>query len=122
MSKKQLFVIGTLMAMCVAIGVLLAADWNKIPFGFAGPNDVKLGADVPPVQPSNEVKTLNDAFVAVSKAVTPQVVSIVVTSKVTPSSQQDDEEEGGGGGFGDPFELFRQYQDRTPQRGSGWSG
>jgi serine protease Do len=118
MSKKQLFVIGTLMAICVAIGVLLAADWNKIPFGFAGPNDVKLGADNPPVQPSNEVKTLNDAFVAVSKAVTPQVVSIVVTSKVSPSSQPDDNSDGEDG-VGDPFELFRQYQDRTPQRGSG---
>jgi len=118
MSKKQLFVIGTLMAICVAIGVLLAADWNRIPLGFAGPNDVKLGADAPPVQPSNEVKTLNDAFVAVSKAVTPQVVSIVVTSKVTPTSQPEDNSDDEGG-FGDPFELFRQYKDRAPQRGSG---
>ena len=116
MSKKQLFVIGTLMAICVAIGVLLATDWNKTPFGLAGPNDIKLGADAPPVTPSNEVKTLNDAFVAVSKAVTPQVVSIVVTSKTTPSSSQ---EEGDDEGFGDPFEMFRQYRDRAPQRGSG---
>jgi serine protease Do len=116
MSKKQLIGVGTLMALCVAIGVLLATDWNGVPFGFAGPNDVKLGAAAAPVNPSNEVKNLNDAFVAVSKAVTPQVVSIVVTSRVIPSSQRDEEEEDG---FGDPFELFRQFQNHQPQRGSG---
>lgn len=116
MSKKQLFGIGTLMALCVAIGVLLATDWNKTPFGLAGPNDVKLGAAAAPVTPSSEVTNLNDAFVAVSKAVTPQVVSIVVTAKALPSSQQDEEDEDG---FGDPFELFRQFRERAPQRGSG---
>lgn len=115
MSRKQLFIVGALMALCVAIGVLLATDWNKIPSGLAGPNDVKLGAEAPPVTPSNEVKTLNDAFVAVSKAVTPQVVSIEVTSKISSSSRdQQDEEE-----FGDPFEMFRQFRSPTPQRGSG---
>ncbi len=115
MSRKQLFIVGALMALCVAIGVLLATDWNKIPSGLAGPNDVKLGAEAPPVTPSNEVKTLNDAFVAVSKAVTPQVVSIEVTSRVSSSSRDQQEEEE----FGDPFEMFRQFRSPTPQRGSG---
>ncbi|MDB5033763.1 MAG: Trypsin-like serine protease [Chlorobi bacterium] len=120
MSKKQLFIVGTLMAMCVAIGVLLATDWGKTPFGFAGPNGVKLGVDNPPVATSNEVKTLNDAFVAVSKAVTPEVVSIVVTSKASAAMNNDegddpDEE----GGSSDPFEMFKQFRDRAPQRGSG---
>ncbi len=113
MSRKQLFIVGALMALCVAIGVLLATDWNKTPSGLAGPNDVKLGAEAPPVSPSNEVKTLNDAFVAVSKAVTPQVVSIDVTSKVSSSSRMEEDE------FSDPFEMFRQFRTPTPQRGSG---
>lgn len=114
MSRKQIFSISALMALCVAIGVLIATDWNKTPSGFAGPNDVKLGASAPPVALSNEVKTLNDAFVAVSKAVTSQVVSIDVTSKATSSSRMEEEDE-----FGDPFEMFRQFRPPTPQHGSG---
>jgi len=113
MSRKQLFSIGALMALCVAIGVLLATDWNRTPAGFAGPNDVKLGADAPPVALSSEVKTLNDAFVAVSKAVTSQVVSIDVTSKASSSDRFSEDD------FNDPFEMFRQFSPPTPQRGSG---
>ncbi len=117
MSKKQLTVIGLMMAACVAVGVFLATDWSKTPFGLAGP-DVKLGAATAPVNPSNEVKSLNDAFVAVSAAVTPQVVSIVVTSKAIPASDQGEGDDMENNPFG---QFFRQYPspDQGPQRGSG---
>lgn len=113
MSKKQLFFISALMLVCVALGAILVTDFNKTPFGFAGP-DAKLGADNPPVSPTNEVKSINDAFVAVSKAVTPQVVSIVVTSKGSISDQGGDDEDDS------PFGMFDfRMPKNMPQRGSG---
>jgi len=104
-----------LMAACVAVGVILATDWNKTPFGLAGP-DVKLGAAAAPVTPSNEITAIDNAFVAVSSAVTPQVVSITSTSKVTTAS--DREEEGGD----DPMDMHRFFfgpMPDQPQQGSG---
>ena len=116
MSKKQLFIVGLLMVFSVAVGAFLVTDFNRVPFGLAGPGDVKLGADRAPITPSNEINVLNDAFVAVSKAVTPQVVSITVTSGGKPASSRSERE----GDQLDPFELFEQYQGRSePQRGSG---
>jgi len=116
MTRRQLGIVGVLMAACVAIGILLASNWNGTPFGFAGPDDVKLGAAAAPVTPSNEVSALNDAFVAVSKAVTPQVVSITVTSKASTVSNSEDDDEMDG----DPFRFFRRYQmPETPTRGAG---
>jgi serine protease Do len=114
MSKKQLIIVGVLMAFSVAIGAFLVTDFRKIPLGLAGP-DVKLGADNPPVAQSNSVTTLNDAFVAVSKAVTPQVVSIVVTTKSPVADHNDQGEEDDG--F-DPFGMFKMPP-QGPQRGSG---
>ncbi|HVZ40614.1 MAG TPA: Do family serine endopeptidase [Candidatus Kapabacteria bacterium] len=120
MTRKQLIIVASLMALCSVFGWLMATDWKSVPFGLAGPNDVKLGAAAPPVKPSNEVQNLNDAFVAVSKAVTPQVVSITVTSKVVPSSNRDDDQDNEDEP-NDPFGFFRQFRDRdrTPMQGSG---
>jgi serine protease Do len=113
MTKKQIFIVGALMVLSLAIGAFLVTDFDRLPLGIAGP-DIKLGADNPPVAPSAAATTLNDAFVAVSKAVTPQVVTITVTSNAPVSNRRDngDEEE-----F-DPFDMFRMPQ-QGPQRGSG---
>lgn len=120
MSKKQLIIVGSLMAVCAMFGWLMATDWKSVPFGLAGPNDVKIGAAAPPVAPTSEVKNLNDAFVAVSKAVTPQVVNITVTGKAINSSNRD-EQDNSDDEMNDPFGFFRQFRDRepAPQRGSG---
>ncbi len=118
MTRKQLIIVGSLMAVCGLFGWLMATDWKSVPFGLAGPDDVKLGAAAPPVTPTNEAKTLNDAFVAVSKAVTPTVVNITVTSKAVQSSNRESDPEED---MNDPFGLFRQFQNqpRQPERGSG---
>ncbi|MCC7437349.1 MAG: Do family serine endopeptidase [Armatimonadetes bacterium] len=115
MNRKQGFIVGGLMAASVVVGALIATDFRQIPFGLAGPN-VKLGADAPPVVPSNEVKVLNDAFVAVSKAVTQQVVSIEVTTRGEQASNQEEDE---GDMFGGPWGGFNFKMPNTPQRGSG---
>lgn len=116
MTKKQITIVGLLMAGCIAVGIILATDWYKTPFGLAGP-DVRLGAANAPVTPSGEIVSINNAFVAVSSAVTPQVVSIVVTSKVTNASNQHVPDPD------DPMDMRRFFffgpQEDEPQRGSG---
>lgn len=89
MSKKQILIIASLMIASVAVGGLLATKWGKVELGFAAP-PFNLGSDKPPVLPSNEVKVLNDAFVAVSKAVTSQVVSITATTKLKETTSKKD--------------------------------
>lgn len=113
MSKKHIWIIGLLMIVSAALGALLVTNTNHIPFGLAGPDDVVLGADKAPVTATNEVQALNDAYVAVSNAVTPQVVFITVTSDVKPTSRGREDL------FDDPFGFF-QFPDRQmPRRGSG---
>jgi serine protease Do len=116
MSRKQTILIGALMVLCVIAGALLVTNFGGVPLGFAGNGDVRLGADKAPVTPGAEVNTLNDAFVAVSKAVTPQVVNITVTSRTTASREDSDERPT------DPFEFFERFQNpqgQQPMRGSG---
>jgi serine protease Do len=113
MSRKQTILIGALMILCVIAGALLVSNFGGVPLGFAG-NDVRLGADQAPVKPGAEVNTLNDAFVAVSKAVTPQVVNITVTGRATASREEEAPT--------DPFEFFERFQNpqgQQPMRGSG---
>ena len=113
MTKKHIWLIAGLMVFSAGVGALLMTGTGNLPFGFAGPNDVKLGADVAPVTATNEVQALNDAYVAVSKAVTPQVVYITVTTEVRPTSRERDLN------FDDPFGFF-QFPDRSrPRQGSG---
>jgi len=115
MSRKQTILIGALMVICVIAGALLVTNFGGVPLGLAGSGDVRLGADRAPVNPGAEVNTLNDAFVAVSKAVTPQVVNITVTSGATASREDQ------GDRPTDPFEFFERFQQgpTQPQRGSG---
>ncbi len=114
MSRRQLWMIGGLMLLSAAIGALVMINTGSVPFGLAGPDDVKIGAEKPPVVATNEVQALNDAFVAVSKGVTPQVVSITVTTSIKPSSSRERDLR-----FDDPFEMF-EFPDRSvPQRGAG---
>ena len=113
MSKKQVWIVGLLMVVSAAVGALFVTNTNHVPFGLAGPDDVELGAAKAPVMASNDVQALNDAYVAVSSAVQPQVVYITVTSDVKTSSHEQSNP------FEDPFGFF-QFPDRQmPTRGSG---
>ena len=115
MSKKQTLLIGALMLICVIVGALLVTNFGGVQLGFAGNGDVKLGADTAPVNPGGEVTSLNDAFVAVSKAVTPQVVNITVTGGKTAAREEDEMPT-------DPFDFFERFNQGRPQqpmRGSG---
>lgn len=113
MNRKHYIIIGALMLLSAAIGALVMTNTGSVPFGLAGPDDIRLGAESSPVTASNEVQSLNDAFVAVSKGVTPQVVSITVTTSTRPSSRSQEMP------MDDPFGFFEFPQRQMPQRGSG---
>ena len=110
---KRAGLIGALMLFSALVGAVVAMMNGGAPIGVAGPDDVVLGAEVAPVTPTPDVMSLNDAFVAVSRGVTPQVVSITVTSAIRPSSRTEEIP------FDDPFGMFRFPDRGTPRQGSG---
>lgn len=81
MKNKPLLTAIALMGIGVITGVFLVASFssNSISSIFAA--DKPLGAKQPPIVVDNQLQILNNAFVAVSKAVTPAVVSITVTTE-----------------------------------------
>lgn len=93
MKNKPLVTAISLMGIGVVAGVFLVSSFssNSISSLFAA--DKKLGATKPPVVVDNQLQVLNNAFVAVSKAVTPEVVSITVTTESKGSQKRNIPEE-----------------------------
>ncbi len=94
MTKKSVFISLFLITVGIIVGALLvSSSTNGVAPGLAGgSDDIKLGAASAPVQGNVDLKAASNAFVAVSKAVTPTVVSIVVTTsgkKSQPDMPQD---------------------------------
>ncbi len=89
MRKRTLVGAALLVVVGVVFGALLVMSFNGVgdTFGFSG-ETVKLGGLAPiPATDINLLQTQN-AFIAISKAVTPAVVSVTVTS--TPKSKMPD--------------------------------
>jgi serine protease Do len=82
MSKKSIFASLFLITIGIILGALLvSSSTNGVGLGVAGgKDDIKLGASAPPVTNNVDLKAASQSFVAVSKAVTPTVVSITVTT------------------------------------------
>lgn len=82
MSKKSILASLFLITIGIILGALLVSSSSDgVELGLAGGKDViKLGASAPPVQSNVDLKAASQSFVAVSKAVTPTVVSITVTT------------------------------------------
>ena len=82
MSKKSVLAAVFLIFVGIVFGVVLVSSFRGgVEPGFAGDHQVKLGAPVPIKNPDFDAKGLSKAFIDVSKAVTPTVVSITVTTK-----------------------------------------
>ncbi len=78
MKQKRLSSIG-LVFLGIMIGGLIAFNFNpNLIMGIIAKD--KIGADAPPVKISPMAKQLNEAFISVSQAVLPTVVSINVKS------------------------------------------
>lgn len=82
MSKKSIFASLFLIAIGIILGALLvSSSSNGVGLGLAGgKDDIKLGASAPPTVNSTDLKAASSSFIAISKAVTPTVVSITVTT------------------------------------------
>lgn len=110
MSKKVIFASAFLLVFALAFGAVLVVNFSNVKSLVADSQiDFKTA---PPVQTSNDLKGLNDAFVEISKSVTPAVVFIDVTGKATKNNEQDKN-----------FQFFfgpdMQMPDNMPQHGSG---
>jgi serine protease Do len=83
MFKKPLLISLLLISIGIVFGALLVSNLsNGVDLGFAGGTgtDVKLGGPTPITNQNQTAKAFSDNFVAVSKAVTPSVVAITVTT------------------------------------------
>ena len=110
MSKKVIFASAFLLVFALAFGAVLVVNFSNVKSLVANSQiDFKTA---PPVQTSNDLKGLNDAFVEISKTVTPSVVFIDVTGNTKQKSNEDQN-----------FQFFfgpdMQMPDNAPQHGSG---
>ena len=70
------------MTLGLIVGALVVSNFSGgVGSGWAGGNDVQLGGPVPVTNSQIDLGSLNNAFIQVSKAATPSVVSITVTTK-----------------------------------------
>ncbi len=106
MSKKSIIAAGFVVLFALIFGAVLIAN-------FSGVKILKSNSQIdfnttPPLTVSPEVKSLNDAFVEISKTVTPTVVSVTVkTNPKTNQQQQGD----------DPFHFFFGPDFKMPEQG-----
>lgn len=80
MSTKSVVAAVLLIAVGIVFGVTLVSSFKGVDFTFAG-QDVKLGAQARSSNPHPSLQSLNEAYHAIAKDVTPTVVFITVTSK-----------------------------------------
>ena len=86
MSKRTVVVAISLISIGIVFGAILVSSFSGVNLSLAGGSGVAFNT-TPPYRPTNEVANLNQAFIQVSKAVTPTVVSITSTVKSeNPSS------------------------------------
>ena len=114
MSRKSIIAAGLVVFVALVFAAVLIAN-------FSGVKIVKSSSQIdfnttPPLSVSPEVKSLNDAFVEISKKVTPTVVSIVVKTDPKKSEQMQNQDQ-------DPFHFFFgpdfKMPQQTPEIGSG---
>ena len=90
MVKKYLFASLLLLTAGVVLGVLLVSSFgNGVDLGMTwSGGDVKLGGPVPVAVQNSAVKALSDNFAVISKAVTPSVVAVEVTTSGKEQNQR----------------------------------
>lgn len=113
MSKKSVLAAIFLIFVGIVFGVVLVSNFRgTIEPGFAGDGQVKLGSQTQIKNPPTEANALSKAFIEVSKAVTPTVVSITVTTKGKKGSEE----------MNDFFHFFGpdfKFREPEPSQGAG---
>jgi serine protease Do len=115
MSRKSILMAIGLITVGIIFGVALVANFGSgIKLGFArGDQDVKLGGPVPLGTQNSAIKALSENFAAVSKAVTPSVVGITVTTEAKKPSGNMPQD------FWHFFAPDQEQSERTQGYGSG---
>lgn len=110
MSKKSIIAAGFVVLFALIFGAVLIANFSGVKV-LRSDSQIEFNS-TPPLTVSPEVKSLNDAFVEISKAVTPTVVSITVKTDPKKTPQRDD-----------PFHFFFgpdfKMPEQAPEIGSG---
>ncbi len=113
MKQKSILFSLFLITIGIIFGVVLVSSINDgVNFSFAGGEQIKLGSPAPVSSQNPDIKTLNQPFIEVAKAVTPTVVSINVIEKVSDQSNMPK----------DFFHFFGpdfKFPEPQPQMGSG---
>lgn len=116
MPRKSIIAAGFVILLSIIFGAVLIANFSGVKVVHSD-SQVEF-VTTPPITVNANVKSLNDAFVEISKSVTPTVVYIEVKSK--PDRNQNNESPGDPT---DPFKFFfgpdGQMPDPGPQMGSG---
>lgn len=112
MSKKSIIISALLVVVVLFFSAILVANLSGIKRLIAG-SQIDFRTDTP-ITANQNVKGLNDAFVEISKAVTPSVVFIDVTTSAKKNDNKQNQ----------PFEYFfgpdfKMDQPPQPQHGSG---
>jgi serine protease Do len=113
MSRKSIITAGFIVMLAIIFGAALIANFS----GKLLHSDTQLEFNTaPPLKNVNpDIKSMNDAFVEISKAVTPTVVSITVKSH--PKKSQEDSREPFHFFFGPDFQMPEMPD--MPEMGSG---
>jgi serine protease Do len=113
MNQKSILYALFLVTIGIIFGVVLVSSLNNgVNFSFAGGEQIKLGSPAAINSQNPDIKTLNQPFIEVAKAVTPTVVSINVIEKVSEKSKMPQ----------DFFHFFGpdfKFPEPQPQMGSG---
>jgi serine protease Do len=113
MKQKSILYALFLITIGIIFGIVLVSSLNNgVNFSLAGGESIKLGAPTAINNQNPDIKTLNQPFIEVAKAVTPTVVSINVVEKVDEKSSMPK----------DFFHFFGpdfKFPEPQPQMGSG---
>jgi len=107
MKKKYVFGAGLSIVFIILL-IIIISNFNSVSNLFAQDS---IGASKPPVELSPQIDALNNAFVAVSEAVLPTVVSINVEIETSTSNNQFHDQ------FKDFFEFFGIPQEEGEEQG-----
>ncbi len=116
MPRKSIIAAGFVVLLSIIFGAVLIANFSGVKVVHSD-SQVEFNT-TPPITVNPNVKSLNDAFIEISKTVTPTVVYIEVKSgQKQPENNQQPQDPN------DPFRFFfgpdGQMPDQGPQMGSG---
>ncbi|MFI5144284.1 MAG: Do family serine endopeptidase [Ignavibacteria bacterium] len=112
MSKKSIIAAGFVVLLSLIFGAVLIANFSGVKL-VRSDSQIEFNTTPPIKSPNQDMKSINDAFVEICKAVTPTVVSITV--KTTPKKNEEPDDQGFHFFFGPDFKM----PDQGPQIGSG---